>query len=144
MSSLETNSLLARKVKISVALALAICLAGLTFTGCSDQQTSGSELNESDIKESENKGSELNGPEINAPVKINYSISNALTYEEIKEGAGNDFAYSYIKVSGLKDKEVEKSIKHMIKAFYNELRVEVTPPLRRIKQKMTESLIREK
>ena len=138
MSSLETNSLLARKAKIAVALVLAICLTGLTFTGCSDQQSSGSELNESDLKESETNGSELNGYEINAPVTIDYSIMNALTYEEIKEQPSNEFSYAYIKVSGLMDKAVEKSINDRIKAVYDELRVQDLPPYRGIKTKIPE------
>lgn len=138
MSSLETNSLLARKAKIAVVLVLAICLAGLTFTACSDQQSSGSELNESDLKESETNGSELNCSEINAPVTIDYSIMNALTYEEIKEEPSNEFSYSYIKVSGLMDKAIEKSINDRIKAVYDELRVQDLPPYRGIKAKIPE------
>lgn len=141
MSSLETNSLMARKAKIAVALTLAICLVGLTFTGCSDQQSSGSELNESDIKESENKKSELNGSEINAPVEIVYSISNELTYEEIKEEPSNEFSYSYIKVSGLKDKTVEKSINDRIKAVYDELHIQDLPPYRGIKTKIPDGSV---
>ena len=138
MSSLETNSLLTRKAKIAVTIALAICLAGLTFTGCSDQLSSGSELNESGLKESEPNGSALNGPDINAPVTIDYSIMNALTYDVINEETSDEFNYSYIKVSGLKDKTVEKSINDRIKAVYDELRVQDLPPYRGIKTKIPE------
>ncbi len=131
MSSLRTNSLLAGKAKKAVALALIICLAGLMFTGCSDQQSSGSEID----------GSELDGSEINAPAEIDYSISNALTYEEIKEGVGNEFGYTYIKILGLKDKKVEKTINDRIKAVYDELRVQDIPPYRGIKTKISEGSI---
>ncbi len=100
---------------------LTVCLAGLTFTGCSRQLTT-------------NAG-------IDSPVVLKYWVNNPLNCEEINESSGQGFDYSYIRVTGLKDKEIEKAVNDRIKAVYDGLRIRDIPPYRGIRAKIPEGSV---
>ncbi|MDF3000480.1 MAG: uncharacterized protein K0Q48_599 [Bacillota bacterium] len=70
---------------------------------------------------------------INAPLESNYIVSNPLTIEEVKEGDGKEYDYTYLKISGLQDLEVQKKINDKIKSVYDQLRVQDLPPYRGVK-----------
>lgn len=137
MSSLG-NSLrgkgVGNKIKTASILILLLCFTGLSLNGCSSVPA--------DAEQEPPASSESEPPaadRINAPVSISYSVNNPLTIEEHTEGDGNQFNYSYITVSGLKDKEIEAALNDRIKAVYDELRVQDLPPYRGIKTKISEN-----
>ena len=70
---------------------------------------------------------------VQAPLPINYIVNNPLTIDEVKEGDGEEFTYTYLTVSGLKDQEVQKKINNRIKEVYDQLRIQDLPPYRGIK-----------
>lgn len=70
---------------------------------------------------------------IYAPLKVNYITSNPLDIKEVREGDDKDFVYVYLKISGLKDQEIQKKINDRIKSVYDQLRVQDLPPYRGIK-----------
>lgn len=116
----EQNYLQGRASKAAV-LVLAVCFIALTFAGCNDQQ--------------------VNGSAISAPLDMEYTVVNPLVCEEIKEISDDKFDCEYIKVSGLKDEQVERAINDRIKAVYDELRVQDIPPYRGIKARIPEDSV---
>lgn len=109
---------------------VAVLIVTLLLTGvsCGKQKT---ELEEP--SETGRKPATTSGSGINAPQEMNYLVNNLLVTEEIEEGYGENFSYTYLTVSGLKDQVVEKKINDRIKAVYDELRVQKLPSYRGIK-----------
>lgn len=105
---------------------LSICLAS-AFWGCGGRP-------ETTRQEGE-KSWERTVPStgINAPLMINYIVNNPLTIDEVKEGDGKEFDYTYLRISGLKDLEVQKKINDKIKSVYDQLRIQDLPPYRGVK-----------
>lgn len=122
MSNLVTEAIL-KKLKKASVVALSVILAGMTFTGC----VGTSQL--------------MADSGTDAPIVMKYTVTNPLNVEDVKEGSGAEFEYHYIKVSGLKDKEVEQKINDRIKAVYDSLRVQDIPPYRGIKARIPKGFI---
>lgn len=128
MSGLVNNSLprkrngIAKKRKRAAAFALAAGFTLLSLTGCGEQSIS--------------SGSAA----IESPVVVNYIVNNPLTFEEHREGNGEEFEYVYITVNGLKDEEIEQSINKRIKEVFDSLRVQDLPPYRGIKTVVAEDV----
>ena len=104
-----------RNYRKTVIVLIAMLVLSVSVSGCSDA-----------------------GKSITSPQKINYFVKNNMevipVYEEFENGSGD-----YIKVSGLKDKAVEKQVNEKLYAAYAELRdSEELPPYRGIKQKIKE------
>ena len=118
MSNLGINHSALQKARLLAILALIVSMPLLSLTGCARQVVS------------------VSG--INSPIEINYTVNNPLTFEEHKEGNGNEFEYLYLTVDGLKNEEVEQSINDRIKAVYDELRIQDIPPYRGIKTQIKE------
>jgi len=114
---------IAGRRKRAAALALSVCFALLSLTGCGGQSIPAGGAGNIEIK---------------SPLAINYTINNPLTFEEHREGNREEFDYVYITVDGLKDEKVEQSINNRIKEVYDELRVQDLPPYRGIKAAVEE------
>lgn len=70
---------------------------------------------------------------VSSPPELDYLITNPITIEEVGEGDDQNFSYTYLTISGLKDQDVQQKINDRIKEVYDQLRVQDLPPYRGIK-----------
>ncbi len=138
---------------LTLTLILILALAViLTFTGCESlgrdnvPPTTGNPETEGEGSTT-TEGYFTSGKSVTAPVEILYTVQNPLEIvsEVITEGTdeeeGIQVRHEVIRISGLKDKEVEKKINDRIREIYEELKMESLPPFRGIKAAIPENAL---